>query len=366
MSLLSLLHGTTGTTSKVYTAVKLGPIVLRGVEVPPSIPFAGRQNLAVHDLYGGGRTLQSLGPVDDPIAWSAMFIGSLAMKRARYINTFRLSGKPLVLSFSGVMVTCVVAEFKPVYKALNWVPYSIRLIPQSESWNNPVTMTTQTHASFLQSLVAEANNVRAWWTGAMTTAMNTLQTVMNGISDLSSIPAATVSNLTNAVIAVQNELNGIQASVENTLLNITTLGGMFPNNPAASAVSSLSNQLNALTTQYQAENLGGIIAITSDTITNAGTSSLPFLPLITPELIGVTPQSGPVTEIVQGGTNLEEVALRFYGDATEWPPIATANNLTDPVVPVTQVIIIPPAPVTPSGGVLVPAGVYLTWETCPA
>lgn len=365
MSLLSLLHGTNQTTSKVYTAVKLGPIVLRGTEVPAGIPFAGKQNIAVHDLYGGGRDVQSLGPADDPIAWNAMFVGPLAMKRARYLNTFRLSGKPIVVSFSGVMVTCVIAEFKPVYKHITWVPYSIRLIPVSESWNNPVIVTTQTHASFLQGLVADANKVRAWWTATMTTAMNALQSTMNGISDLASIPATTVQGLTASVTAIQNELNGIQATVENTILNITTLGGMFPNNPAAAAVSSLSNQLNAATTQYQAENLNGIMAVTGDTISNAGTSSLPFISLVTPEIVNVTSHNTPVTEIVTAWTNLEEVALRFYGDPTEWPTIANANGLTDPVIQKTQRIIIPQAPITPSGGVLVPAGVDLTWQTCP-
>lgn len=366
MSLLSLLHGTTGTTSRIYTAVKLGPVILSGTEVPPGIPFAGKQNLAVHDLYGGGRNIQSLGPVDAPISWSAMFVGSLAMKRARYINTFRLSGKPIVLSFSGVMVTCVIEEFLPVYKAINWVPYSIRLIPQTESWNNPVISTTQTHASFLQGLVNAANSVRTWWTAALTTAMNDLQTVMDGISDLASVPAATIEGLTTTITAVQSELNGIQASVENTLLNITTLGGLFPNNPAAAAVSSVSNQLNAVTTQYQAQNLNGIISITSDTIANVGTSADPFLPLVTPEIVAASPRSGPVTEIVQTGTPLEEVALRYYGDATEWPAIANANNLTDPVIQQTQRIIIPVAPVTPSGGVLIPSGVDVTWQTCAA
>lgn len=365
MSLLSLLHGTTANTSKIYTAIKLGPIILSGVEVPPAIPFAGKQNLAVHDLYGGGRNIQSLGAVDSPISWSAMFVGSLAMKRARYINTFRLSGKPIVLSFSGVMVVCVIEEFQPVYKAINWVPYSIRLIPQTESWNNPVVTHTMTHASFLQKLIGTANNVRAWWTATMTTAMNDLQTVMNGVSDLASVPAATIEGLTTTVQAVQSELNGIQASVENTLLNITTLGGMFPNNPAASAVSSLSNQLNAITTQYQSENLSGIMSITSSTIANVGTSVDPFLPLITPEIVSTHPQPGPVTELVQAGTPLEEVALHYYGDATEWPAIANANGLTDPIIQQTQRIVIPVAPVTPSGGVLIPSGVDITWQTCP-
>ena len=365
MSLLSLLHGTTGKSSRTFTAVKLGPVYLTGTEVPPGIPFAGRQNVAVHDLYGGGRNVQSLGAADDPIEWSAMFVGRNAMKRARYLNTFRLSGKPIVLSFSGVLVTCVIEEFKPVYKAINWVPYTIRLIPQTESWNNPVVTTTQTHASFLQGLVADANNVRAWWSAAMTTAMNDLQTVMNGISDLASVPAAVISGLTTTVSAVQSEIAGIQASVENTLLNITTLGGVFPNNPLASAVSSLSNQLNAVTTQYQVQNLNGLMSITDNTLANVGASVEPFLPLVTPEVVSVTPLSGPVTEIVQAGTPLEEVALRYYGDATEWPVIATANGLTDPIVASTQRIIIPVAPATPSGGVLIPAGVDVTWQTCP-
>lgn len=365
MSLTSLLSGTAGTTSKIYTAIKLGPVYLKGTEVPSGINFAGRQNVAVHDLYGGGRVAQSLGPADDIISWKAMFVGPLAMKRARYINTFRLSGKPLVLSFSGVMVTCVIVEFKPVYKQIAWVPYSIQLMPVSESWNNPVVQKTTTHASFLKKLLADANSVRAWWTATMTTAMNSLDTVMNGISDIASVPAATIGGLTTTVTAVQSELNGIQASVENTLLNITTLGGMLPNNPAAAGVSSMANQLNALTTQYQAENLNGIMSITGNTLATAGTSADPFLPLITPEVVTSQRTPGIKTEIAQAGTSLETVALGAYGDATEWPVIATANGLTDPILQQTQRIIIPPAPITPSGGVLIPFGVDLTWQTCP-
>ena len=367
MSLLSLLHGQTTSQKRAFTSVRLGPIYLSGTEVPPEIPFAGRQNVASHDLYGGGRVIQPVGPVDDPIEWTAMFVGPLAMKRARFINTYRISGKPIVFSFSGVVVSCVITEFRPVYKSLTWVPYSIRLLPYSESWNNPVIVSTQKRATFLQGLLAQANNVRAWWSATMTTAMNSLQTLGDGISDLASIPAQTVEGLTSTITTVQNEINSIQSSVENTLLNTTTLGGLFPNNPVASAVSSLSNQINAVTTQYQAENLNGIMNLSSNIVLNANASVLPFLPLVTPELVGNIPAvSQPLTEIVPAGSSLEEVALRFYGDATEWPTIASVNNLTDPLISVTQRIVIPPTPQVSSGGVLVPAGFDLTWQICPA
>lgn len=55
-----------------------------------------------------------------------------------------------------------------------------------------------------------------------------------------------------------------------------------------------------------------------------------------------------------GGGNLYDLALKYYGDATQWNYIAVANNLVDPELPITVKpiqLLIPPKPANQSGGV---------------
>jgi len=51
-------------------------------------------------------------------------------------------------------------------------------------------------------------------------------------------------------------------------------------------------------------------------------------------------------------TNLFKLAAEYYGDATQWPIIANANNLTDPMINSSRTLFIPPWNQQDTGGIL--------------
>jgi hypothetical protein len=61
--------------------VTVGGVGLSGLEVPATMSFGGEQRLAVHELPGGGRVVDALGPQEADVEWTGWFTGSNAVSR---------------------------------------------------------------------------------------------------------------------------------------------------------------------------------------------------------------------------------------------------------------------------------------------
>jgi hypothetical protein len=105
--------------------VWLGPLALRGFEVPDGILWGGRQRLAVHRLPGGARVIDAMGRDDAAISWSGAFSGPDAGPRARLADLLRAEGGAWPLAWDGFFFTVVVSAFRAEYAAANWIPYRI-------------------------------------------------------------------------------------------------------------------------------------------------------------------------------------------------------------------------------------------------
>lgn len=66
-------------------------------------------------------------------------------------------------------------------------------------------------------------------------------------------------------------------------------------------------------------------------------------------IINAPPNAVVVTVM---NTTLFKLAALYYGDATQWPVIARANNLTDPMINSPTTIVIPPWNQQDTGGIL--------------
>jgi hypothetical protein len=103
----------------------LGPLTLRGFELPESIAWGGRQRLAVHRLPGGARVIDALGRDDAQITWSGVFAGTDAALRARLVDLVRADGSVWPLSWAGFFYSVVVSSFQADFARDNWIPYRI-------------------------------------------------------------------------------------------------------------------------------------------------------------------------------------------------------------------------------------------------
>jgi hypothetical protein len=103
----------------------LGPVVFQDFEIPSGINFGGRHLLAVHQLTDGRRVVDSIGPDESEISFSGTFSGVDATLRARILNSLRVAGGELNLTWDVFFYTVVLSHFNADYENPVWIPYKI-------------------------------------------------------------------------------------------------------------------------------------------------------------------------------------------------------------------------------------------------
>ena len=105
----------------------LGSVALQDFEVPERIGVGGRQQLVVHNLPGGGRVIDAMGPDEAEIKWSGFFSGQDAAERVRTLEQLRRAGNSLGLAWDSWRYTVIIREFTADVSNPCWIPYRIQL-----------------------------------------------------------------------------------------------------------------------------------------------------------------------------------------------------------------------------------------------
>ena len=108
-----------------HTILLLGPIVFQDFEVPEKVNFGGTQRLAIHQLPGGARVIDSLGRDDADISFTGIFSGADATLRARGVDELRALGMVLPLTWDVFTYSVVIREFTAQYERAGWIPFRI-------------------------------------------------------------------------------------------------------------------------------------------------------------------------------------------------------------------------------------------------
>jgi hypothetical protein len=314
--------------------VQLGDFVFEAFEVPESIPVGGGQKLVVHQLVGGQRVVDAMGRDDMDLAWSGLFLGSAALARATYLDSLRVAGKPLNLTWSQFNYTVIIADFHFPYEKFYKLPYQITLkVVKDNTLPTPSFVPTGYDAAIMGDMGLANGFGSLIGDLGLTGALGTLGTAVSAVSSFAQAAQSTINTVLTPLLAVQSYAKTMIASAENTVRSVTTLGGILPNNPIANQAAGLINQVNATA---QLPNLYGLQSVLGRMGSNL--SAVNNLP------------SGQT--IIQSGGNLFSLAEKYYGDATKWAGIAQANNLTDTQLTGVNTLIIPANP-QDTGGVYV-------------
>jgi hypothetical protein len=113
--------------------IQIGALSLRGFEVPSSVRFGGRHRLAIHNLAGGRRVVERLGPDDSEISFHGTFSGPNAAARVRAFDTLRLSGEIVWLTWDSFRRRVVVKTFVAEYHSPWWIPYRVSCLVVHQS-----------------------------------------------------------------------------------------------------------------------------------------------------------------------------------------------------------------------------------------
>lgn len=316
------------------TAVVLGDFVFQSYEVPEKIPFGGDQKLAVHQLVGGARVVDSMGREDMPLTWSGLFMGQGALDRARYLDFLRQQGSALILTWSEFSYTVVIQSFHADFERFYKLPYTITCLVVQD---NASPITTLYPLDFNDAINGDMGLVSGYSStvgdGVLSGLVGTLNTAIGAVSSFAGAAQSTISSVLQPLAAVQAQVSILTTSVNNTLINVSTVGGVLPGGSALASALNLTNQITSMQQMPVLRNLTGVLGRMGANL----------------NLVNGSPNASSMT---LAGGNLMTIAAKVYGDATQWTRIAQANNMSDPVFAGVATLNIPPMPSQSAGGVL--------------
>lgn len=215
----------------------LGPVAFRDFEIPSAINFGGRQRLAVHQLTNGRRVVDTMGPDASEIAFSGVFSGSDASLRARLLDSLRVVGDELSLTWDVFFYTVILNRFDANYENPVWIPYRISC-----------TVVQDDAAAAIASIVSLASSVLADLGVAANQCTNLgidFTDVQNSLTapDATTLGSAAYAAARSGISLTQSAIDTKIGSAEATLQVINS------SNPGSAA--SLATDLTTSTTAAQ-------------------------------------------------------------------------------------------------------------------
>lgn len=311
------------------TILKLGEFEFSGFEIPEKIPFGGAQHLAVHRLIGGKRIIDAMGEDDAPLQWTGLFTGATAHQRARYLDTLRVKGAPLQLTWAEFKYLVVIKEFRADYHRFYEIPYNITCeVADDQTMEMNAIFDPPIDQAIADDMAAANGYGAAIGDGPLSTLLGTLDSAISAVSTFANAAQSQINSVAGPLAAVMARVKILTASTGNVLGNVTTFGGMLPGNKVSQAAGKLTSMVSAVTQMGALLQLGNVLGRMSG---NMGAINKP----------------GNTTTVAGG--NMYGLAADKYGDATAWTTIAKANGTTDPTIAGVQKLTIPINPDSSNG-----------------
>lgn len=305
--------------------LQLGDFVFDGLEIPESIPFGGVQRLVRHELVGGTRVIDAMGGFTDSISWSGWLLGENALARARQLDTMRAEGVSQVLQWSELSFAVVVQSFRADFQRFYKIPYQISVEVVEDLTLSTAGQGIPGVDSLISGDLGIASGLMSTVSGlGLDSAFNTMQSAIQSVSSFANAAQSTLNGVLQPIAAFRTQAQTLIAQTNNTLMNVTTLGGILPNNPISTQVSKLFSQVNA------AQNLPTLVQL--DRVVGRIQGNIGSI-------------YSSAKQVTVAGGNLMKMATQEYGDAMAWTGLAKANPQLggDPQITGIQTVTIPPS-----------------------
>lgn len=305
--------------------LQLGDFQFQRQEIPESIPFGGIQRLAMHDLVGGTRVVDAMGAFTAPIDWSGWLLGQNALARARQLDGMRAAGEVLVLQWSELSFAVVVRDFRADFQRWYQIPYRITCEVVEDLTLSTAGASLPSMDSLIKGDLSTANGLSSSiGDTTLTGLMGTLSSAVSTVSSFANAAQSTLNSVLQPMAAVRTQVSTLIAATNNTLINVTTLGGILPNNPISTQVSRITGQIVAaqqLPALVQLDRVVGRMQLNVGSIYNSA------------------------KQVTVSGGNLMNIAAKEWGDAMAWTGLAKANPQLggDPQLSGIQTVTIPPS-----------------------
>jgi len=309
----------------------------RSLEMPEYIAGGGAQILITHQLVGGDRIIDAMGRNDAPLEWAGRFMGPDAAQRAFTLDAMRIAGQQFLLTWARYRYNVVIEKFIFNTERFYNVPYRIvcvvvqdlgnpTLRSPSDSIDSAIRGSTSS-AGFFSSLLNDSG---------LSGLIDDVKGAVGAVNDFATATVAEVNSVLGPVVAAQAYVQQAISQLGVNVSNITSLGGIFPNQISESAINLIdqAQTFGDLGNLYNTGYSLGVTQVNLESLSGIGNS---------------LDQAG--SSLTTAGGNLFNVANDVYGDPTKWTGIAEQNGLTDPQLDGVNTLQIPDNP-PDTGGVL--------------
>lgn len=189
----------------------INDLVLEDIRGASGISFGGSQILAVHRLPGGGRVVDALGGSDADLRWRGVLRGSAAYELAQELDSLRVAGAPVSLSWGQAAYTVLIAELDLEFDCPWWIPYSIRCT---------VANALPASAGFMQggatnAALADITSASAWFdVGSLAASV----TATSGSAPVAQAVALAQANFTTVKASLSSALQVAQTDLNSAFL----------------------------------------------------------------------------------------------------------------------------------------------------
>lgn len=246
----------------------LDSIVFADFEIPEEIPFGGAQVLAVKKLVGGARVIDAMGRDDMNIGWSGRFRGEFGEARARTLDTMRVQGRQLILTWSTLRYLVVIERFTANFRQPFEIPYSISCtviedlsLPILEAAPDPNAMILADVASALSITGVDASVVGA---------VSGVSVAVQAVDNFQGADIGSINSVESAIQVAQTSISARAAIQNATVAPNGSVAGMFAGTSPAALAATLTQQAGAFSELSQLYQLQALMGRTSVNVQNAG------------------------------------------------------------------------------------------------
>lgn len=196
----------------------LGTVIFQNFEIPTKINFGGMQALAVHQLVGGARIIDSMGRIDDDISWSGIFFESTATERAQFLDKMRSSGNTFPLSFGQFNFNVIISDFKCSFERTYQIPYSITC---KVIQNLTLPISTLLPLGYNDAIANQLTELQDLALLVANPSISSSMALLSAaIQNLPSIANATTLQLAPVVVAILNTQSAVTTAITQTASRI--------------------------------------------------------------------------------------------------------------------------------------------------
>lgn len=194
-----------------FVIVQLENFIFDNAEIPQAVNGGGDQMVAVHQLIGGKRVVDSMGKSTADIRFSGLFQGVTSLDRVKYVDGLKNAGLPVTFTYLDYRYKVVIKNFTWVYRAVYKISYQITLTVVEDltlpvNFIVPVPFSDAILDAYQEALditLLLANPSIASAMALLGESLNAVQNLNNPslsqITQLSGLISNTISNVTNAI-----------------------------------------------------------------------------------------------------------------------------------------------------------------------